>query len=78
MVFVGDRYLTDVVFGNRHGMFTIRVAPLTSNGEPPSVAAARLIEEACVRRWTAAGMKAPLQQLMPQDQCVGVIKQQSS
>ncbi|KAF8061355.1 DTX44 [Scenedesmus sp. PABB004] len=47
MVFVGDRYLTDVVFGNRHGMLTIRVAPLTAAGEPPSVAAARALEDAC-------------------------------
>lgn len=78
MVFVGDRYLTDVVFGNRHGMLTIRVAPLTNKGEPPSVAAARLIEEACVKRWTAAGIKAPLQQLIPQDQCIKIVKQHGS
>eukprot|EP00882_Tetradesmus_deserticola_P005622 GHRQ01005918.1.p1 GENE.GHRQ01005918.1~~GHRQ01005918.1.p1 ORF type:complete len:305 (+),score=112.87 GHRQ01005918.1:97-1011(+) len=76
MVFVGDRYLTDVVFGNRHGMLTIRVAPLTSRGEPPTVAAARMVEDACVRRWSAAGMKAPLQQLLPHDQCSRLVKQQ--
>eukprot|EP00878_Enallax_costatus_P008614 GHUV01009007.1.p1 GENE.GHUV01009007.1~~GHUV01009007.1.p1 ORF type:complete len:309 (+),score=74.14 GHUV01009007.1:88-1014(+) len=78
MVFIGDRYLTDVVYGNRHGMLTLRVAPLTSKGEPPSVTAARVIEEACVKRWTAAGIKAPLQQLMPHEQCARIIKQQSS
>lgn len=76
MVFVGDRYLTDVVFGNRHGMLTIRVAPLTSKGEPPTVAAARLVEDACVRRWLAGGIKAPLQQLLPHDQCSRVVKLQ--
>ena len=33
MIFVGDRYLTDVVYGNRHGMFTVRVEPFTEEGE---------------------------------------------
>jgi phosphatidylglycerophosphatase GEP4 len=59
MIFIGDRYLTDVVFGNRHGMLTIRVAPLTRQGEPVGVLLARLVEQACVSRWTAAGVKAP-------------------
>lgn len=56
---MGDRYLTDVVFGNRHGMLTIRVAPLTLRGEPPGVLVARQIEEWCVSRWVAGGVKAP-------------------
>lgn len=34
---VGDRYLTDVVFGNRNGMLTIRPAPFTAKGEPKAV-----------------------------------------
>jgi phosphatidylglycerophosphatase GEP4 len=34
---VGDRYMTDVVFGNRLGMMTIRPAPLTWDGEPSTV-----------------------------------------
>ena len=34
---VGDRYLTDVVFGNRNGMMTIRPQPFTSAGEPRAV-----------------------------------------
>jgi phosphatidylglycerophosphatase GEP4 len=37
MVMVGDRYLTDVVYGNRNGMLTIRPAPLTLEGEPSTV-----------------------------------------
>lgn len=64
MIFIGDRYLTDVVFGNRHGMLTIRVTPLTSKGEPPTVAAARVVEEACVSRWSAAGLRAPAHRLL--------------
>lgn len=31
---IGDRYLTDVVYGNRNGMLTIRPAPLSLRGEP--------------------------------------------
>lgn len=65
MIFIGDRYLTDVVFGNRHGMLTIRVTPLTFEGEPPTVAAARVVEEACVSRWSAAGLRAPAHRLLP-------------
>ena len=30
---VGDRLLTDVVFGNLHGMFTVRCAPLCTGSE---------------------------------------------
>nr|XP_024372610.1 uncharacterized protein LOC112280904 isoform X2 [Physcomitrium patens] len=34
IIMVGDRYFTDVVFGNNNGLLTIRPAPLTSIGEP--------------------------------------------
>ena len=37
LVMIGDRYLTDVVYGNRNGLFTIRPAPLTLEGEPSAV-----------------------------------------
>ena len=37
LVMIGDRYLTDVVYGNRNGMLTIRPAPLTLQGEPITV-----------------------------------------
>lgn len=33
MVMIGDRYMTDVVYGNRHGMFTVRSAPFSDEGE---------------------------------------------
>jgi phosphatidylglycerophosphatase GEP4 len=65
MIFIGDRYLTDVVFGNRHGMLTVRVAPLTSAGEPPGVLVARRVEEFCVQRWVRSGVRPPPQQLLP-------------
>ncbi len=34
---VGDRYMTDIVFGNRLGMLTIRPEPFTWSGEPQTV-----------------------------------------
>jgi hypothetical protein len=37
LIMVGDRYLTDIVFGNRNGMFTIRPTPFTGRGEPQAV-----------------------------------------
>ena len=37
LVMIGDRYLTDVVYGNRNGLLTIRPAPLTLEGEPSAV-----------------------------------------
>ncbi|KXZ50576.1 hypothetical protein GPECTOR_16g751 [Gonium pectorale] len=37
LIMVGDRYLTDIAFGNRHGMLTVHVQPLTSKGEPLGV-----------------------------------------
>ena len=48
---VGDRYLTDVVWGNRHGMATVRVTPLTSKGEPPGVLLVRKWGGCLAARW---------------------------
>ena len=42
LIMIGDRYLTDVVFGNRNGMLTIRPEPFTSAGEPKAVLLVRL------------------------------------
>lgn len=36
---IGDRYLIDTVFGNKHGMLTIHPDPITSHGEPKAVCA---------------------------------------
>ncbi|DBA75186.1 hypothetical protein WJX77_000248 [Trebouxia sp. C0004] len=59
LVMIGDRYLTDIVYGNRNGLFTIRPAPLTLEGEPSAVLLARRIEDHYVRKWTQHGIKAP-------------------
>ena len=37
VVMIGDRYLTDVVYGNRNGLFTVRTKAFDLNGEPTSV-----------------------------------------
>jgi phosphatidylglycerophosphatase GEP4 len=60
MVMLGDRYLTDVVYGNRHGMFTVRCAPFTDAGESASIRAAKTIEEIAVAWWRKPdGSKKP-------------------
>lgn len=53
LVMIGDRYLTDVVFGNRHGMMTVYVQPLSTAGEPAGVVAARTVENMLVQRWSS-------------------------
>jgi phosphatidylglycerophosphatase GEP4 len=64
LIFVGDRYLTDVVYGNRHGMFTIRVAPFTTKGESLSIKSARAIEQSVVALWGKLGVSpAPHERL---------------
>ncbi|MEW5301463.1 MAG: hypothetical protein WDW36_004322 [Sanguina aurantia] len=59
LLMVGDRYLTDIVFGNRHGMMTVRPAPLVLEGEPAGVVVARRVEEFYIRRWSGRGILAP-------------------
>lgn len=53
------RYFTDVAYGNRHGMLTVRVAPLTTAGEPFTVRVSRQVEERLVQWWTSRGSMAP-------------------
>jgi len=51
LIMVGDRYFTDIVYGNNNGLLTIRPAPLTPIGEPFIVRQVRMLEEALVGRW---------------------------
>jgi phosphatidylglycerophosphatase GEP4 len=37
IVVLGDRYFTDIMFGNLHGSLTIYTDPLTSEGENVAV-----------------------------------------
>ena len=67
LIMVGDRYMTDVVFGNALGMLTVRVEPLTrmnattttKNREPWSVGVSRWMEESLVARCVKDGMEPP-------------------
>eukprot|EP00238_Polyblepharides_amylifera_P005610 CAMPEP_0196587550 /NCGR_PEP_ID=MMETSP1081-20130531/57751_1 /TAXON_ID=36882 /ORGANISM="Pyramimonas amylifera, Strain CCMP720" /LENGTH=226 /DNA_ID=CAMNT_0041909749 /DNA_START=85 /DNA_END=765 /DNA_ORIENTATION=+ len=51
LVMVGDRYLTDIVYGNLNGMFTIHPAPFTTAGETSVVLAVRAGEDYLINRW---------------------------
>ena len=42
---VGDRYATDILFGNLHGMLTIHTDPLTAEGELAIVRTMRFLED---------------------------------
>ena len=66
LIFVGDRYLTDVVYGNRHGMFTVRVEPFTTKGESFAIKSARKVEESVVGLWRSLGVAPrPHERLFP-------------
>ena len=56
---VGDRYFTDVLYGNRHGMLTIRPAPFAPRGDSRVVRAARLLEDTLVARWRRRKLQQP-------------------
>jgi phosphatidylglycerophosphatase GEP4 len=58
-VMIGDRYLTDVFFGNRSGMLSIRVAPFVSTGESVGVRVSRFIEESLVTRYNRQHIAPP-------------------
>ena len=53
LVMVGDRYLTDVTFGNLHGMLCVRTEQLTTRGDNPVAQAMRRLEVVLVAllRW---------------------------
>ena len=66
LVMVGDRYLTDVVYGNRLGMLTVRPTPFTLEGETATVKMSRRIEERLVGGWEGAGRRAPEHKRVPE------------
>ncbi|KAI8100607.1 hypothetical protein M9434_004998 [Picochlorum sp. BPE23] len=59
LIMVGDRYMTDIVFGNRLGMYTIRPRPLTERGEPLAVRLSKRMEESLVESCREDGMAPP-------------------
>jgi phosphatidylglycerophosphatase GEP4 len=65
LVMVGDRYFTDVLYGNRHGMLTVRPAPFAPRGDSRVVRAARALENVLVARWRRRGVAPPRHPRMP-------------
>eukprot|EP00210_Caulerpa_lentillifera_P005433 g5195.t1 len=51
LIMIGDRLLTDVVFGNRNGMFTIYIEPIETETEPFGVRFARSVEDRLWTKW---------------------------
>jgi len=59
LLMVGDRYLTDVVFGNLHGMCTVHTEQLTTAGDNRVAAVVRRVEDWLVARYRRRGLRAP-------------------
>ena len=59
LLMVGDRYLTDVVFGNLHGMLTVHTQQLTTEGDNRVAQAMRRAEDWLVARYVRRGVRAP-------------------
>ena len=56
---VGDRYLTDVVFGNLHGMLTVHTQQLTTVGDNRVAQLMRRLEDRMVARYERIGLLPP-------------------
>lgn len=59
LIMIGDRILTDVVYGNRLGMFTIMPEPITGVGEPMTVKWSRALERKLEKRYRRKGILPP-------------------
>ncbi|KAL5720377.1 phosphatidylglycerophosphatase [Ranunculus cassubicifolius] len=57
LVMVGDRHLTDMVYGNRNGFLTILTEPLSLDEEPFIVKQVRKLESSLANYWHRRGMK---------------------
>ena len=57
LLMVGDRYLTDVVFGNLHGMLTVHTQQLTTEGDNRVAQAMRRAEDWLVARYVRRGVR---------------------
>ncbi|KAK3162184.1 hypothetical protein QOZ80_1BG0086470 [Eleusine coracana subsp. coracana] len=65
LVFVGDRYFTDVVYGNRNGFLTVFTEPLSFTGESYIVRRVRKLEAYIVNYWCKKGYKPVQHPLLP-------------
>lgn len=64
LVMVGDRYFTDIIYGNKNGLLTFITKPLTFEGEPFVVRQVRALEEFLVQRWCEKGVMPVRHKLM--------------
>jgi phosphatidylglycerophosphatase GEP4 len=69
IVMIGDRVLTDVVFGNIHEMLTIHSALLTEEGDNPTAAKIREKELPRMEKLYLQGVRAPEHRLYRPDLC---------
>ena len=65
---VGDRFFTDIVYGNKNGMLTVHSAALSTEGEPTTVGLARRIEERYISQWRKRGVQPPRHALVPSEE----------
>jgi len=63
---IGDRYLTDVVFGNLHGMLCVHTDQLTSRGDNPMAKLMHRLERCLVAIWLRLGYVPPAHPLRSQ------------
>ncbi|CAB4273900.1 unnamed protein product [Prunus armeniaca] len=71
LIMVGDRPLTDIVYGNQNGFLTILTEPLSLAEEPFIVRQVRKLETSLVNRWFRKGLKPTSHRLLPDGtQCV--------
>ncbi|EQC36208.1 HAD superfamily (subfamily IIIA) phosphatase [Saprolegnia diclina VS20] len=68
LIMVGDRYSTDVLFGNSNGMLTVRTDQLDKSGESMLNLTMQAIENAILGRLYARGVEAPAHALYGKDQ----------
>ena len=61
---IGDRYLTDIVFGNKWGMLTFRCQVITHSGDNWTASKARSLESNMLKRYTSKGIAAPSHTLL--------------
>nr|CAB3445841.1 unnamed protein product [Digitaria exilis] len=65
LVMVGDRYFTDVVYGNRNGFLTVLTEPLSFTDESYIVKRVRKLEAYIVSYWYKKGHKPVKHPLLP-------------
>ncbi|KAG0539759.1 hypothetical protein BDA96_03G349300 [Sorghum bicolor] len=65
LVLVGDRYFTDVVYGNRNGFFTVLTEPLNIADESYIVKRVRKLEAYIINYWYKKGYKPMEHPLLP-------------